>query len=58
VAKEIIATMELTVHPDKTRISHLSKGFEFLGYKIKRGKGTKLPSHKIKKKFNPLNIYA
>jgi len=58
VAKEILSTMELTVHPEKTRISHISAGFEFLGYKIRRGRGTKLPNHKIKKKFNPMNIYA
>jgi len=58
VAKEILASMELTIHPEKTRISHISAGFEFLGYKIRRGRGAKLPSHKIKKKFNPMNIYA
>lgn len=29
----------LRVHPDKTRIVHISQGFEFLGYKIGRGKG-------------------
>jgi group II intron reverse transcriptase/maturase len=27
----------LRVHPDKTRIVHVAQGFEFLGYKIKRG---------------------
>jgi group II intron reverse transcriptase/maturase len=27
--------LELTVHPEKTRIVHVSKGFEFLGYVIK-----------------------
>jgi len=29
----------LRVHPDKTRIVHVAQGFEFLGYKIKQGKG-------------------
>ena len=29
----------LRVHPDKTRIVHVTQGFEFLGYKVKRGKG-------------------
>jgi len=29
----------LRVHPDKTRIVHVVQGFEFLGYKIKRGQG-------------------
>lgn len=31
----------LRVHPDKTRIVHVVQGFEFLGYKIKRGTGMK-----------------
>ena len=29
----------LRIHPDKTRIVHITQGFEFLGYKIKQGKG-------------------
>ena len=58
VAKEILSTMDLVVYPEKTRITHISSGFEFLGYKIKRGSGTKLPGNKIKKKFNPKNIYV
>ena len=29
----------LRLHPDKTRIVHITQGFEFLGYKIGRGKG-------------------
>jgi group II intron reverse transcriptase/maturase len=29
----------LRLHPQKTRIVHISQGFEFLGYKIGRGKG-------------------
>ena len=28
------------LHPDKTRIVHARQGFEFLGCKVKRGKGT------------------
>ena len=31
----------LRVHPEKTRIVHVVQGFEFLGYKIKRGQGMK-----------------
>jgi RNA-directed DNA polymerase len=30
--------LKLRVHPDKTRIVHISQGFEFLGYKIGRGR--------------------
>ncbi len=29
----------LRLHPQKTRIVHITQGFEFLGYKIGRGKG-------------------
>ena len=29
----------LRLHPDKTRIVHITQGFEFLGYKVARGKG-------------------
>jgi RNA-directed DNA polymerase len=29
----------LQLHPDKTRIVHITQAFEFLGYKIRRGKG-------------------
>ncbi len=31
--------LKLQVHPEKTRIVHVTQGFEFLGYKIGRGKG-------------------
>lgn len=35
--------LRLRLHPEKTRIVHISRGFEFLGYRIGRGKGL---SHK------------
>jgi hypothetical protein len=35
-----------SLHPEKTRIVHITNGFEFLGYKIRKGKGLKLPAHK------------
>ena len=31
--------LKLQVHPEKTRIVHITQGFEFLGYKIGRGRG-------------------
>lgn len=34
----------LRLHPDKTRIVHVTQGFEFLGYKIGRGRGLR---HKV-----------
>ena len=30
----------MQLHPQKTRIVHVRQGFEFLGYKIKRGQGS------------------
>lgn len=57
-AKEELEKLGLTLHPNKTRITNIKWGFEFLGYKIKRGKGFKLPKCKIKSATNVLNLYA
>lgn len=57
-ARKTLEELGLTIHPEKTRIVHISWGFEFLGYKLKQGKGRKLSKDKIKKKANPQNIYA
>lgn len=57
-ARLILSQIGLTLHPEKTRITHIKWGFEFLGYKIKQGKGHKLPRNKIKKQPNLMNIYA
>ena len=57
-AREVLKSLGLAIHPEKTRITHINKGFEFLGYKLKRGKGLKLARNKIKKKMNSSNIYA
>ena len=48
-AKTILESLGLTLHPEKTRITKIDWGFEFLGYKVKRGKGLKLPENKVKK---------
>lgn len=56
-ARRILQNLGLKLHPEKTRIIHVEWGFEFLGYKIKMGKGLKLPGNKIKSKPK-LNIYA
>ena len=43
----------------KTRIVHIARGFEFLGFKIQRGKGKfRLTSDRIKSKLNRQNLYA
>jgi RNA-directed DNA polymerase len=46
------------LHPQKTRIVHVSQGFEFLGYKVKQGTGHRLPAHKRRGRANPRNLYA
>ncbi|WP_242836759.1 reverse transcriptase domain-containing protein [Desulfotomaculum nigrificans] len=36
-AKMILESLGLILHPEKTRITKIDWGFEFLGYKVKRG---------------------
>lgn len=48
----------VTLHQDKTRIVHIRQGFEFLGYKVKRGKGYKVSAQKRRVKGNPYDLYA
>jgi RNA-directed DNA polymerase len=38
-ARAVLEDLGLRIHPDKTRIVHVSQGFEFLGYKVGKGKG-------------------
>ena len=48
-ATKVLKKLGVVLHEDKTRIVHVRHGFEFLGYKIKRGaRPLKLPKHKIK----------
>ena len=46
------------LHPQKTRIVHVSQGFEFLGYKVKRGKGFRLSESKRRGRSSPQNLYV
>ena len=49
----------VALHREKTRIVHVRQGFEFLGYKIQRGKGFKLPAGKRQqKRSNRMNLYV
>jgi hypothetical protein len=48
----------VSLHPEKTRIVHVDHGFEFLGYKVKRGKGLRLSAAKRTSQANPYNFYA
>lgn len=58
LAKQVLSRLGLRIHPNKTRITHIRWGFEFLGYKIKQGKGLRLNRNKIKAKINKYNLYA
>jgi RNA-directed DNA polymerase len=50
--------LKVSLHPEKTRIVHVNDGFEFLGYKVKRGKGLRLAAHKRTRATNALDLYA
>lgn len=38
---ELLSTMGLTLSEEKTRITHITEGFDFLGYRVIRSVGTK-----------------
>src|SRR6266568_1971647 len=58
-AGRILETLGVTLNREKTRIVHIAQGFEFLGFKIGRGKGRfKLTRDRIKAKLNRQNLYA
>ena len=48
----------VALHPQKTRVVHVSQGFEFRGYKVKQGAGHRLPAHKRRGRSNPQHLYA
>ena len=58
-AGRILETLGVTLNREKTRIVHIAHGFEFLGFKIQRGKARyKLTRDRIKSKLNRQNLYA
>jgi RNA-directed DNA polymerase len=58
-AVKILEQLGVTLNRAKTRIVHIAHGFEFLGYKIQRGKGRlRLTRDRIKSKLNRQNLYA
>jgi hypothetical protein len=57
-AGRILKQLGVELHPQKTRIVHVQYGFEFLGYKIKRGKRLNLPPHKIRSRVYSGGLYA
>ena len=58
-ALRILNELGVQLHPQKTRIVHVRQGFEFLGYKIKRGqRQLRLPPGKIRSGIQPGALYA
>ena len=58
-ATKILATLGVVLNREKTRIVHVRDGFEFLGYKIKRGsRPLRLPSEKIRSGARSGALYA
>lgn len=58
-AKKILEQLGVRVNPQKTRIVHARQGFEFLGYKIKRGeRRMALDSRKIRSGARQGALYA
>jgi RNA-directed DNA polymerase len=57
-ALRILNELGVQLHPQKTRIVHVRQGFEFLGYKVKRGKQLRLPPGKIRSGAQSGKLYA
>jgi group II intron reverse transcriptase/maturase len=58
-ARRILEKLGVTLHTEKTRVVHVRQGFEFLGYKIKRGsKKLKLSPEKIRSGVVRGDLYA
>jgi RNA-directed DNA polymerase len=58
-AERILEQLGVTLHAGKTRIVHVRQGFEFLGYKIKRGqRPLRLPAEKIRSGVRQGDLYA
>ena len=58
-AGRILKRLDVELHPQKTRIVHVQHGFEFLGYRIKRGKTQlNLPESKIRSGVRQGMLYA
>ena len=58
-AEKILSTLGVTLNREKTRIVHVARGFEFLGYKIKRGsRPLALSSRKIRTGVRQGGLYA
>jgi RNA-directed DNA polymerase len=57
-ALRILEQLGVQLHPQKTRIVHVQQGFEFLGYKIKRGRRPKPTPRKPDRNTPAGRLYA
>jgi hypothetical protein len=57
-ARKILERLGVQLHPRKTRIVHVQSGFDFLGYKIKRGRGLRLSPDRIRSGAKAGALYA
>ena len=57
-ALRVLNELGVQLHPQKTRIVHVRRGSEFLGYKIKRGRQLRLPPGKIRSGAQSGELYA
>lgn len=59
VAKQVLEKLGVELNTEKTRIVHIKEGFEFLGYKIKRGsRPLQLSANKIRSGVKAGGLYA
>src|SRR5204863_805959 len=57
-ALRILSELGVQLHPQKTRVVHVQRGFEFLGYLVRRGKQLQLPPSKIVTGAKSRALYA
>jgi group II intron reverse transcriptase/maturase len=57
-ATRVLETLGVRINPQKTRIVHVNHGFEFLGFKIKRGRQLRLSPGKIRSGARSGALYA
>ena len=57
-ARRILDHLGVQLHPQKTQIVHIQNGFEFLGFKIKRGRQLSLPATKVRSGAQSGALYA
>jgi RNA-directed DNA polymerase len=57
-ALRILSELGVQLHPQKTRVVHIQQGFEFLGYKIKRGRQLRLSPGAIRSGARSGALYA